>query len=120
MASVLFEACVDSVASARAAISGGARRLELCESLVEGGVTPSAGKVAAVVRVADEVPVHVLIRPRAGDFFYDDDEIGVMLVDIAQCKALGVAGIVSGVLLPDGSVDVVSTRRLVDASRPMR
>ena len=120
MAEVLFESCIDSAASAAAAVSGGAGRLELCESLVEGGVTPSHGKIVAVMRAAAGVPVHVLVRPRPGDFAYSEDEYTAMIADIDHCKRLGVTGIVSGVLLPDGSVDTVRTRRLIEASRPLR
>jgi copper homeostasis protein len=116
----LFEACVDSTASAACALAGGAGRLELCEALVEGGVTPSHGKIAAVVRLAKAVPVHVLIRPRPGDFVYSAEELMQMVEDIEHCKQLGAAGIVSGALLPDGTVDIDSTRALIVAARPLK
>lgn len=90
---MLFEACVDSVESARRAVEGGAWRLELCAALIEGGLTPSIGLIRAVVAAAP-VPLHVLIRPRAGDFLYDDDETTIMLADIEACKAAGAAGVV--------------------------
>ena len=115
---MLVEACVDSVTGALAAAAGGAGRLELCTGLVEGGLTPSTGLVAAVrERVA--APVHVLIRPRGGDFLYDADDITVMLRDIAGVKRLGVAGVVLGALTADGRVDAERTRVLVEAARPM-
>jgi copper homeostasis protein len=116
--SVLFEACVDSVASAIAAEAGGAGRLELCDSLIEGGVTPSAGKIAAVLARV-RIPVNVLVRPRGGDFVYSEEEMDVMLRDIAECRRLGVSGVVIGCLTAAGDVDEEATRRLVDAARPL-
>src|ERR1051325_11783650 len=115
---MLVEACVDSVAGGLAAVAGGAGRLELCTGLVEGGLTPSAGLMATVSeRVA--APVHVLIRPRGGDFLYSDDEMALMLRDIAGAKRLGVAGVVLGALDAGGRGDVEHTSVLVDAARPM-
>jgi copper homeostasis protein len=115
---VLVEACVDSVESARAAEAGGAQRIELCENLYEGGTTPSPGLIA-LARERVQIPVHVLVRPRGGDFIYDEDELRVMLGDIAFCKEVGVAGIVLGALFPDGALDDRSTRLLVEAARPL-
>ena len=115
---VLVEACVDSVESARAAEAGGAGRVELSENLYEGGTTPSPGLIA-LARERLRIPVHVLVRPRGGDFIYDDDEVRVMLGDIAFAKAVGVDGVVLGALFPDGSVDDRSTRVLVEAARPL-
>ena len=118
-AGVLFEACVDSAASALAAIAGGAGRLELCEALVEGGLTPSLGKVEGVLRAAaaSGTPVHVLVRPRSGDFCYSEAEFEVMLRDVALCGGAGAAGVVVGALLPDGRVDEARVRALVAAAR---
>ncbi len=115
---VLVEACVDSVESARAAEAGGAGRIELSENLYEGGTTPSPG-LMALARERVRIPVHVLVRPRGGDFIYDDDEVRVMLGDIAFAKAVGVDGIVLGALFADGAVDDRSTRMLVEAARPL-
>ena len=116
--SILVEAAVASVASALAAESAGAGRLELCGSLVEGGTTPSRGMLTRVrERVA--LPIHVLIRPRGGDFLFDGDESEVMLRDIATARTAGAEGVVIGALDREGRVDPQLTRRLTDAARPM-
>jgi copper homeostasis protein len=115
---ILVEACVDSVVSAESAVAGGAERLELCGGLVEGGITPSAGMIAQVWERVD-VAIHVLIRPRGGDFLYDEDELRVMLDDIAVAGQSGVEGVVIGALTADGRIDEQVTRRLMDAARPM-
>ena len=115
---VLVEACVATVASALAAESAGAGRLELCADLVEGGVTPSIGMLMGV-RERVRLPLHVLIRPRGGDFLFDGDEREVMLRDIAAAGARGADGVVIGALDPEGRVDAALTQRLAEAARPM-
>src|SRR5579871_207072 len=115
---VLIEVCVDSVASATAAERGGAARVELCTSLIEGGVTPSAGMIAAVRRRIS-IGLQVIIRPRGGDFCYEEDEFDLMGRDIEIAKELGADGVVLGVLSIDGTVDVDRTRQLVDIARPL-
>lgn len=115
---VLFEAAVDSVESALAAERGGARRLELCADLVEGGTTPSAGMIE-IVRSRLTVPVMVMIRPRAGDFLYDADELAVMRHDVEVAKDAGAAGIVLGILRADGTVNAEQTRAFVELARPL-
>jgi copper homeostasis protein len=115
---MLVEVCANSLESARNAERAGADRIELCSELGVGGITPSAGLIQLVKRELT-IPVHVLIRPRGGHFTYSDSEFEVMKSDILACKALGVDGIVSGVLREDFSVDVARTRTLVELAKPM-
>ncbi len=115
---ILLEVCLDSVASAIAAEQGGARRVEVCCNLAEGGITPSAG-LMAMVRKRITIAMHVLIRPRAGDFCYSDDEFEVMKRDIVLAKQLGANGVAFGVLDAQGRVDVPRTRQLTEVARPL-
>lgn len=115
---IQVEVCVDSVASAVAAERGGATRVELCSSLIEGGVTPSAGLIETT-RAAISIPMHVMIRPRGGDFFYNQHEFEAMQRDIAIAKQLGAKGIVFGMLNVDGNVDLARTRQLAELARPL-
>lgn len=115
---VLIEVCVDSVASAVAAERGGAARVELCSNLPEGGVTPSAGMIE-VVRRSMSIGLQVMIRPRAGDFCYDEAEIDIMARDIAMAKSLGADGVVFGILDTKAQVDVDRTSHLVELARPL-
>jgi copper homeostasis protein len=116
---VLLEICADCVDSAISAERGGAHRVELCSGLAEGGVTPSSGLISAV-RSRLSLPLHVIIRPRAGDFLYTADEFEIMQQDVLTVKQLGADGIVVGILREDGSIDTLRTRTLIEIARPMK
>lgn len=111
----LLEACCTSVEEVEAAVRGGAGRIELCECLEVGGVTPSPDNIRAAV--ACGIPVNVLVRPRGGNFVFSAGEEAAMARDIALCRELGAAGVVIGALRPDGSVDMPLMRRLVAVAR---
>jgi copper homeostasis protein len=115
---IIIEACVNSVTSAIEAEKGGAHRVELCDNLYEGGTTPSA---ASIIITAQSIGIdlHVLIRPRGGDFLYSDLEFEIMKRDILFCKENGVKGVVLGVLKALGNIDVERTRELVEIAFPM-
>lgn len=115
----LLEVCVDSVSGAVRAQQGGAGRVELCASLVEGGTTPSVGLMRAVVR-AVRVPVMVMVRPRGGDFLFSEEEVQVMELDVAAAKQAGAAGVVVGALTREGRVDEAVLRRLCAAAAPLQ
>jgi copper homeostasis protein len=115
---LIFEICVDSVDGVRAAQAAGATRVELCASLLEGGITPSRGMIRQA-RTVPGIKLHVIIRPRGGDFLFNDAEFAAMASDIETAKAEGADGIVIGQLTADGLVDVVRTRELMTLARPM-
>lgn len=111
----LLEVAASSLTSALAAQAGGAGRVELCGQLADGGVTPSYGLVAAV-RDRLRIPLHVLVRPRSGDFLYDEAEFELMQRDIEACVRLGCDGVVIGALNADAGVDLAGCRALVAAA----
>ena len=111
---MIVEICVDSIDSALIAEKSGANRIELCSALVLGGITPSWGLIKKAVQRLS-ISIHVLIRPRGGDFTYSESEIDLMIADIEMAKSLGVKGIVSGVLHSDHTLDIKNTKRLINA-----
>jgi copper homeostasis protein len=118
MKKILFELCVETTMAAQAAQLGGADRVELCSALNIGGVTPGESLIAATIQ-ALTIPVHVLIRPRGGDFDYSAGEFGQLKDQIRWAKRAGAAGVALGVLLTNGQVDVPRSRALVELARPM-
>ena len=115
---MICEICVDSVAGVRAAKDAGAHRVELCADLLEGGITPSLGMIRQARTVAG-VDLNVMIRPRGGDFLFNEDEFAAMRADIETAKAEGANGVVIGLLTAAGEIDVDRTRDLVALARPL-
>ncbi len=115
---MLLEICANSYQSSKNAQDAGAHRIELCQELSVGGITPSYGLLKQV-RDTLSIPVFVLIRPRSGNFVYTEDELDIMKQDIQLCKDLGFQGIVSGVLNADDTIDLKQTKELVELSKPL-
>ncbi|WP_227453620.1 copper homeostasis protein CutC [Paenarthrobacter sp. YJN-D] len=111
-----LEIAVQDVAGVRAALEGGATRVELCTALGVGGLTPSMGTVQLAVDVAPEGYVQVLVRNRGGGYVYSDDDVRTMCADIAALRGTGVGGVVVGALTPDGRIDLAALERFVDAA----
>ena len=111
----LLEVCVDSLTSARNAIAGGADRLELCSALIAGGLTPYV-ELLEQIRSESDIPVRCLMRPRAGDFLYEPEEIDMMAKQIKVLKAAGSNGFVIGCLTKEGDLDEEAMRKLIDAA----
>ncbi len=112
------EICCNSILSARNAKAGGANRIELCQALGEGGTTPSAAAIEYCVKELN-LQTRVLIRPRGGNFVYDNDEMRVILRDIELTKHLGAHAVVVGFLTAEGDIDTENTRRAVEAADGM-
>jgi copper homeostasis protein len=119
MSSPLIEICVEGIDGLAAAQAGGADRVELCASLLEGGLTPSMGVIKQAVAVA-MIPFYVIIRPRGGDFLYSELEFLTMLDDVRACREMGVPGVVVGCLTADGRIDESRMGELVEAARPTK
>ncbi len=118
MKGFILEVCANSVQSAINAQIAGAKRIELCENLFIGGTTPSYGCIKTTREKVD-IAINVLIRPRIGDFLYSNIEFEQIKNDILVAKQLGVNGIVCGILLPNGEVDIERTAELVELSKPL-
>ncbi len=116
--SILLEIAVDTLHDAAAAQYGGADRIELCSDLEADGLSPSTDLVRAV-RAAVTIPIHTMVRPRAGDFCYSDEEFERMKAEIAQFTALGVNGIVLGILHADNSIDQERNAELIRHAQPL-
>lgn len=114
-----IEICVDSPDGALAAERGGADRVELCANLMEGGTTPSAGAIKTA-RSRIQIGLHVIIRPRGGDFLYTDSEMDVMREDIRVAKNSGADGVVIGCLCANGDIDKDRTAELIRLARPLK
>ena len=112
----VLEIAVQDPAGARAAIAAGADRLELCQALGVGGLTPSIGLVDAVAAAVGGEKVNVLVRPRGGGFVYDDEEVALAAADIVAAVRAGVGGVVIGALTPRGDADLAAVERWRDAA----
>ena len=113
-----FEICANSVKSCTEAQKGGAYRVELCAGIPEGGTTPSYGDICLARELLD-IKLNIIIRPRGGDFLYNDLEHRIMLKDIEVARNLGVDGVVIGCLTPNGDIDMIKNRDLIDAAGEM-
>lgn len=118
MHKIIVEACVDNIESAIQAQDAGADRIELCSALLEGGLTPSFGLIK-LVKEKLNIPIHVLIRPRRGDFLYSQNELGIMKEDIKFCQQIGLTGVVFGVLNKDSSLNLKANQELLNYSKNM-
>ena len=117
MEQYVFEVCANSVESCVEAQAGGADRVELCAGIPEGGTTPSYGEICMARELLTTTRLHVIIRPRGGDFLYSPVEQETMLRDIEMARRCGADGVVIGCLTPQGDIDVALARRLVEAAQ---
>lgn len=116
--SYIIEIATSDFITTKAAVEGGADRIELCANLAEGGTTPSYGHIIQC-REAFDVLLYPIIRPRGGDFLYTDDEFSIMLQDVKLCKQTGCDGVVIGLLNTDGSININRTSKLIEAAYPL-
>lgn len=114
-----FEVCANSVESCLAAQTGGADRVELCAGIPEGGTTPSYGDIATARELLTHTRLHVIIRPRGGDFLYTPLEQRIMLKDIENARRMGADGVVFGCLTPEGDIDIALMKQLLEAAQGM-
>ncbi len=116
--SYIIEIATSDYNTTKAAVEGGADRIELCANLAEGGTTPSYAHIKKC-REAFDVLLYPIIRPRGGDFLYNKDEFAIMENDIKLCKELGCDGVVIGLLNIDGTIDIARTAELAELAYPM-
>ncbi|MBM3431947.1 MAG: copper homeostasis protein CutC [Bacteroidetes bacterium] len=115
---IILEIATADLETTRQAIAGGADRIELCANLGEGGTTPAYGTMR-ICRERFSVPIFPIIRPRAGDFLYTDDEFRTMQLEVELARSMGFEGVVIGLLLSDGQIDLHRTARLRELAYPM-
>jgi copper homeostasis protein len=115
----IIEICANSAQSVVEAEAGGARRVELCAAIPEGGTTPSYGEIRAAQALTSSIDINVIIRPRGGDFLYTQAEVQSMRYDIEMARQLRVHGVVFGCLTEKGDVDTALMRQLIDTARPL-
>jgi copper homeostasis protein len=115
----ILEICANSAQSCVEAEAGGAARVELCAAIPEGGTTPSYGEIRTALALTSSIGIHIIVRPRGGDFLYTEAEAQAMLYDIGMAKELGLHGVALGCLTKEGGVDVRLLRRLVAAAEPL-
>ena len=115
---MIIEACVENINEAIRAEAQGAHRVEICENLIIGGTTPSAGTIAIAKKVLN-IPIMVLIRPRGGDFVYSDLEVEIMKHDIQVCKHIGIDGVVLGTLTEENTINTELLNELVNLAKPL-
>ena len=118
---MIHEFCAENVTLLEKAMQAGARRIELCDNLAVGGTTPSYGVTKAAVELAADydTTIMTMIRPRGGDFVYNDLEVAIMLEDIALTSQAGSQGVVFGALTADKKLDKANLEKLIDASKGM-
>ncbi|MFV0503936.1 MAG: copper homeostasis protein CutC [Lachnospirales bacterium] len=116
---MILEVCVDSYSSILTAKKAGANRIELCSALNLGGLTPSYGLMKKAKEVSN-IEIFVMIRPRSGDFLYDEEDFETMLEDIEIAKEMNFHGIVIGFLLKDGTIDIERLKKVVQIARPLK
>jgi copper homeostasis protein len=115
----ILEICANSAQSCVEAEAGGARRVELCAGIPEGGTTPGYGEIRTAQLLTSSIDINVIIRPRGGDFLYTPAEVQSMLYDIELAKQLGVHGVVFGCLTKEGDMDISLMCKLMEAAKPL-
>ena len=113
------EVCIDNLESLHNALAGGANRIELCSSLALGGLTPSVGMMKQAARISS-VPVYAMIRPRQGDFIFNNDDVMCMLDDIQAAADVGLDGVVLGVLTTQGEIDMTTMKVLTSKAHQLK